>query len=302
MELRGKIVLITGATGFVGGRTAQRLVLEGMHLRGLVRRPVVLPDLEPYRGDITDAATVAPAVAGAHVVVHCAAVMHRATREEAMRVNDGGTRIVLAAALQAGSARFIHLSAVPAQEVEGYDVIDETTPLRRAGDAYGESKALVEQAVWAAAAQGLPVTVLRPPAILGVAATAYWSVGMACQIAAGDFALPGDGLATLPYVHVDSLIDAILLALRSHTAVGKAYNLIDGQTTWRAHTDYFRRWLGVGPLPSLPLEAMPPAYRWRGRCSGEKAARELGYLPRVTYEAAMAEAKHYLRQSGLVQG
>ena len=302
MELPGKVALITGATGFVGRRTAQRLVREGMHVRGLVRRPVALPGLEPYLGDITDAATVAPAAAGTRVVVHCAAVLHRATRAEAMRVNVEGTRVVLEAALQAGCARFIHLSTVSAQAVEGFDVVDEATPLRQAGDAYGESKALAEQAAWTVAAQGLPVTILRPPAILGVAPTAYWSVRMAYHIAAGGFALPGDGLATLPYVHVDNLIDAILLALRSDTAVGQAYNIIDGQTTWRRHTDYFRRWLGVGPLPSMPLKAVPPGYRWRGRCSGEKAARELGYVPRVTYEEAMAEAEGFLQESGLITG
>jgi nucleoside-diphosphate-sugar epimerase len=301
MELPGKVALITGATGFVGRRTAQRLVLEGMRVRGLARRLVELPDLECSLGDITDAATVAPAAVGAHVVVHCAAVLHRATRAEAMRVNVEGTRIVLEAARQAGCARFIHLSTMSAHAVEGSDVVDEATPLRQAGDAYGESKALAEQAVWAAAAQGLRVTVLRPPAILGVAPTAYWSVRMAYRIAAGDLALPGDGLATLPYVHVDNLIDAILLALRADTAVGQAYNIIDGQTTWRAHTEYFRRWLGVGPLPSMPLEAVPPGYRWRGRCSGEKATRELGYSPRVTYAEAMAEAERYLRESGLIK-
>jgi nucleoside-diphosphate-sugar epimerase len=300
MELPSKVALITGATGFVGRRTARRLVQEGMHVRGLVRRPVELPDLERYLGDITDAAAVALAAVGAHVVVHCAAVMHRATREEAIRVNVEGTRIVLEAALQAGCERFIHLSTVSAHAVEGHEVVDEATPLRQAGDAYGESKALAEQAVWAAAAQGLQATVLRPPAILGVAPTSYWSVRMASRIAAGDFALPGDGLATLPYVHVDNLIDAILLALHSDTAVGQAYNIIDGQTSWRAHTDYFRRWLRVGPLPSMPLEDVPPNYRWRGRCSGEKATRELGYLPRVTYEEAMAEAERYLRESGLI--
>ena len=302
MALPGKVVLITGATGFVGHRTAQRLVQEGMHVRGLVRRPVALPDLESYLGDITDAATVVPAAVGAHIGVHCAAVLHRATREEAMQVNVEGTRIVLEAALQAACERFIHLSTVSVHAVEGHDVVDEATPLRQAGDDSGESKALAEQAVWAAAAQGLPVTVLRPPAILGVAPTAYWSVRMAYRIAAGDFALPGDGLATLPYVHVDNLSAAILLALRSDTAVGQAYNIIDGQTSWLAHTDYFRHWLGVGSLPSLPPEAVPPGYRWCGRCSGEKARRELGYMPRVTYEEAMAEAEQYLRESGLITG
>ena len=82
-------------------------------------------------------------------------------------MNVEGTRIVLEAAVQAGCERFIHLSTVSAHAVEGHEVVNEATPLRQAGDAYGESKALAEQAVWAAAAQGLQATVLRPPAILG---------------------------------------------------------------------------------------------------------------------------------------
>ena len=302
MKLHGKIVLVTGATGFVGCRTAQRLVSERMGIRGLVRRPVDLPDVTVHIGDITDAETVLPAMNGVDVVVHCAGVMHGAIREAAMRVNVDGTRVVLDAALRSGCERFVYISTVSAQSVEGHDVVDESIPLRQRGDAYGESKALAEWAVWEAADNGLQVTVLRPPAILGVAPTAYWSVGMAYRIASGAFALPGDGGATPPYVHVDNLIDAILLVLSSDTAIGQVYNIIDGQTTWLAYTDCFRSWIGIGPLASMPLTDAPPGYGWQGRCSGEKAARKLGYVPRISYEEAMAEAERYLREAGLVQG
>ena len=286
----------------VGGHAARRLLQEGLRVRALVRRPIDLFGMESCPGDLTDATTVVQAVVGTHLVVHCAAALRRATREQAMQVNAEGTRTLLEAALQHGCERFIHISTVSVHEVEGHDVVDESTPLRHEGDAYGESKAAAEEAVWAAAGKGLKVTILRPPAILGVHPTAYWSVRMAHQIASGEFSLQGDGLYTLPYVHVDNLTDAILLAARSETAVGQAYNIIDGQTSWRAHTDYFRRWLGVGPLPSVPPEAVPPVYRWRGHCSGEKAARELGYTPRITYEEAMAEAERYLRETGVIKG
>jgi uncharacterized protein YbjT (DUF2867 family) len=58
MELPGKTALITGASGFVGGHMARRLVQEGMRVRGLVRRPVELPGVEIRYGNITDATTV----------------------------------------------------------------------------------------------------------------------------------------------------------------------------------------------------------------------------------------------------
>jgi len=118
MELPGQVALMTGATGFVGRRTAQRLMLAGMRVRGLVRRLVELPGLGRALGDITDAATVAPAAVGAHVVVHGAAVLRRATCVEAMRGNVEDTRIVLEAARHAGCKRLIHLSTMSGDENE----------------------------------------------------------------------------------------------------------------------------------------------------------------------------------------
>lgn len=129
MKLHGKLVLVTGVTGFVGRCTAQRLVSEGISVRGLARRLVDLPDVTHFVGDITDAETELPAATGADVVIHCAGVMHGATREEAMQVNVDGTRIILDAALRSGCERCIYISTVSAQSVEGYDVVDESTPL-----------------------------------------------------------------------------------------------------------------------------------------------------------------------------
>ncbi|HLN60806.1 MAG TPA: SDR family NAD(P)-dependent oxidoreductase, partial [Symbiobacteriaceae bacterium] len=78
MTLHGKVAVVTGANGFVGSRVVRRLVGEGMQVRALVRRPEACGDLaemgaQLFQGDITDAAAVARAMAGAHLVVHTAA-------------------------------------------------------------------------------------------------------------------------------------------------------------------------------------------------------------------------------------
>jgi nucleoside-diphosphate-sugar epimerase len=303
VDLKGKHALVTGASGLVGRHVTRRLAEEGMDVRALVRRATDLATgVTLSFGDIRDRAAVTEAVSGAGLVVHCAAVLRSATRDEAMAVNVEGTRLLLQAAREAGCERFIHISTTSVHDIEGRDVVDETTPLveRDGADAYGGSKAAAEQAVWAAAADGLPVTVLRPPAILGVHPACYWTVRLPRQIAAGEFSLQGDGRYSLAYVHVINLADAIVLTARSDRAVGQAYLVIDGHTTWRDLTDHFLRWLDLPAVPSVPPETVPAVYRWHGRWSGEKLRRELGYVPRVTFERALAEAKQHLVATGVV--
>jgi nucleoside-diphosphate-sugar epimerase len=73
-------------------------------------------------------------------------------------------------------------------------------------------------------------------------------------------------------------------------------SIVDGQTTAREYTGRFRQWRAVGPLPT-----QPEVGSWHRRFSGEKAVRELGSRPRVTYEEALAETERYLTESGLIK-
>ena len=66
-------------------------------------------------------------------------------------------------------------------------VVDESTPLLQEGPVFQRSRVRAEQAVWAAGARGLPVTVLRAPNILGVHPTSTWSVLLAQRILKGEF-------------------------------------------------------------------------------------------------------------------
>jgi nucleoside-diphosphate-sugar epimerase len=297
MELAGKVALITGATGLVGSRLTPRLLQAGMRVRALDRVPphVAVAGVEVVAGDITDAAAVQQAAAGATLIVHCATVIG-GNPDEMLRVNGEGTRVLQEAAVQAGCTRVVHLSSGAVYALDNRAVVDESTPLRQEGPTFPLSKVAAEHAVWAASARGLPVTVFRPQYILGGHPTSTWAARFAQALVQGRYALEGDGSGSWPYVHVDNLAEAVVLALHSPRAVGQVYNIVDGQTTARAYADRFRQWLAVGPLPTQP-EVVP----WRGRFSGEKAVRELGYRPRVTYAEALAEIERYLTASGLIK-
>lgn len=97
-------VMMTGATGFVGGRLARKLLDDGYNLRLLVRTPAGAEDLRNrgakiIEGDLTDRASIREAMKGADGVFHLAAVYRLGGDLEWMRtVNVDGTRNVLDAA------------------------------------------------------------------------------------------------------------------------------------------------------------------------------------------------------------
>lgn len=290
MELRDKVVLVTGANGFVGSYVAQRLISEGMRVRVVVRKPEARAELERVGievilGDFTDVRVQETAVRGAHFVVHAAA---SAAPElaEARRVNTQATATLAEAALAAGCQRFVHISTVaiyPLRDREG--VVDESTPLITQGDSYGLSKAEAEQALSAVAAKGLSTVVLRPAVILGVHPTSTWGAVFPPFIAEGKFPHVNDGKTTMGFLHISSLTEAVVLALRGEQVGGHTFNILDGHVPWHQYTRFFAK----GPLPSHDSDQVPEFLSFRGTFSNEKAQRVLGFVPRDVFESSMAE-------------
>ncbi|HET7045401.1 MAG TPA: NAD-dependent epimerase/dehydratase family protein [Gaiellaceae bacterium] len=108
-------VLVTGGTGFVGGHVVHALRAEERPVRCLVRDRRAGARLagwgcEVVEGDVTDPASLARAVEGCRVVVHLVAI-RRGRPEDFERVMTRGTRDLLAAAREAGVARFVQMSA-----------------------------------------------------------------------------------------------------------------------------------------------------------------------------------------------
>lgn len=296
---KGPLALLTGGNGFVGSRVARRLTSLGWRVSAIVRRKGLAPDLrlplvEEIEGNFVSRYVASPAAAGCDVVIHCAAGVGP-DLEPVRRLNVEGTRTMVDVALAAKAKRYVHISTIAVYDMAGAPLVTEETPLTTQGDAYGLTKAEADRVVFEAIDNGLPATILRPGAILGVHPTSTWAVKMPITVRDRKLKLKDDGGDSLPFVHVEDLVDTVLLAIESEKAVGRAYNMVDSHRTWREYTDEIRGWFGTKPLESTPRDQLPPNAYWTGRIDATRIRTELGYAPKRTYEEGMAEAAAYWR-------
>jgi uncharacterized protein YbjT (DUF2867 family) len=145
------VILVTGATGFVGGHVVHALRADDRPVRALIRDRRKAERLQAWgcevaEGDVTRPETLAAAMAGCDTVVHLVAI-RQGRAEEFQRVMVDGTRNLLTAAREAGVRRFVHMSAL--------GVSEET---RHLVPYYG-AKWDMEQDVKAA---GIPHVIFRP--------------------------------------------------------------------------------------------------------------------------------------------
>lgn len=150
------MVLLTGATGFVGSHMADALRAAGHSLRCLVRsaekaRKQGLSEAEIAIGDILQPETLSAALAGVEKVIHLVGIIMERGPLTFKRVHHEGTRNLVAAAKQAGVKRFVHMSALGARPDPS------ATP-------YHQTKWKAEQAV---IQSGIPHVIFRPSIIFG---------------------------------------------------------------------------------------------------------------------------------------
>ncbi len=317
-------VLVTGATGFIGGRVVEKLHREhSARVRALVRdlpravRVARFP-VELVPGDVTDAASVQDAARGCDVVIHCA-YGNRGDAEERHRVNVDGTRNVLEAALASGAARVVHLSTVMVYGVPDDGTLDETAPRRRCGDRYADTKLEAEELVLRYHHdRGLPVSVIQPTAVYGPFAPS-WTERVLKQLTTGLVPLVNGGSGVLNTVYVDDAADAVLLAAVREEAVGEAFLISGAAVTYGEFYGRFERMLGE--VRTVPLSEEECLARWAEgedgrihrlapvwiryqarttRVSTEKARRSLGYRPAIDFETGMRLTEGWARWANLL--
>jgi nucleoside-diphosphate-sugar epimerase len=267
--LRGASVLVTGGSGFIGGRLAEYLALAaGARVRILTTHfghavyAARLP-VELLPGDLLDTDSLLRAVAGCEYIFHCA-YGSGGDDDERRRVTLDGTANLLHAAHSQKIKRFVHVSTVAVHGPNPGGDFDETYPCAYTGDVYGDAKIDAEKTVFEAGqAHGIPVTVLRPTVVYGPRSKP-WTLRPILQLKEGTLRLMHDGRGLANHVYVDDVAQAILCAAILPAAVGEAFIVSHGTTiTWAEFYQYYQRMLHQNAIPSLDLVGLEAAVRQR---------------------------------------
>ena len=329
MALRETSVLVTGASGFLGGALALHLAAMGVRVRALVRRPekaAFLPgSVEIVTGDLLDPAALRAAAQGCDIIFHCAAALGGDLTMQ-RRINVDGTLLLAENAAQVGVRRLIHVSTLSVYGVMYEGVIDEETPFAPGSDPYGITKAEAEASLRSrAGAHGLDYTIIRPGMIYGARA-GLWTGTLFRLARIKPMPWFGDGSSLAHCIHVDDVIDLMLCAAEHPQAAGEAFNCVMSPApTWRAFLGEYARlaydesdeWLelprwplyaiaGIGMLLSPPVSRgrmLPDFVRFlqrRVQFSMTKARDRLGWEPQVDLETGVARCADWLRAEGLL--
>ncbi len=299
-------VLVTGASGGLGGHVLRRLAAD-RKVRAFSRRPPahLPPGVDVVLGDLGDAEAVDRAVRGVSAVIHAGAAM-AGGREEHDRATILGTRNVVDACRRHGVGKLVHISSMSVSDWAGSaggvlseSSADEPRPAER-GD-YTRAKLEAEKIVRGAASEhAIPAVILRPGQIFGDDMPLL-TPAVARRVGARWLVL-GDGELKLPLVEVEDVVDGIVSALDGPLSGGEVVQLVDpcrltqnqvlAQVLPRSSRIvrvpraliFAAGWL-AGPLLRA-LKRKAPAYRLRSALSrvdfaSEHAERLLGWRPRV---------------------
>jgi nucleoside-diphosphate-sugar epimerase len=300
MTLKGTRVLVTGATGFIGGRLVEKLVMEcGASVRVLVRSfarasRVARFAVEMIPGEVTDAEVLRRAAQDCEVVFHCA-YGNRGNADEQRAVNVAGTETVARSVIAAGVSRMVHVSTISVYGQTEDGELDETGPRRRSGNLYAETKLEAEQLVLDYHhSQGLPVVVVQPTVVYGPFGFA-WTINPLQELRTRRVVLIDEGQGLCNAVYVDDVVDALLLAATRPKAVGEVF-LVSGSepVKWKEFYGAYEQMLGASA--TINMTAEEARARAREEAEVERTRQEmLRRLGEHDFNASVSQAAQPFR-------
>jgi NADH dehydrogenase len=207
------MILVVGATGFIGTHLIKALRAKGISARCLLRSPgsqgiCAGPGLAPVRGDITDPGSLQGALHGIHTVVNLAGIIAEKGGQTFREIHVLGVNNLLREAKLSSVRHFFHQSALGAD--------------RGSKAVYHRTKAEGEEAV---RASGIPYTIFRPSLVVG-RGDGFTTRLMDMLKAPGPFVpVPGSGKALFQPLYVGDWVECFLRALDNPDAAGRVYEL-----------------------------------------------------------------------------
>jgi nucleoside-diphosphate-sugar epimerase len=325
------LILVTGATGFLGRNLCEHLARQGYRLRALARPTSDVTFLEALGaeiaiGDVRDLDSVRTALAGCDMVIHAAARFRLWGPPELFEeINLWGTRNMLATAYAQGVRRFVHVSTiiVVGPQPPG-TIITEATPYSPYhGDNYARTKMGGERLALSYAEIGLPVIVLRPGALYGPWGHYAFNRLFFEEFLRGWRVQVHQGRHVIFPCYVGDAAVAIEAAL-TRGRMGEVYNVsgksithreanetvsrLAGKSSWRIDVPAslminLARLLEFIALftqrePFYPLNLVPYVFEDWHVCS-DKARRELGFEP-VSFEEGARQTLEWYGKIGFI--
>lgn len=294
--MSGKLIALTGATGFIGRHLLRALSERGYRVRVLLRRPVEVPEgaSGAVVGDLARPMNMAAALTGVDAVVHSAGLAHAmsgAPEDDFRNSNTEATRKLADAAQRARVGRFVFLSSIRAQAGSSAPAPLSEADAPEPTDPYGRSKLAAEEAL---GETGLDWVALRPVLVYG--AGVKGNMAALLKLARTPYPLPLASLAgRRSLVSVESLAGAVATALEAPGPLRRPLVVADPDPlTLPEMLAALRAGLGRGPgLLPCPVPLIGLACRATGReaafdrLSGSLVARAEG-LEALGWRSAQA--------------
>jgi len=329
-------LLITGASGAIGGRLVQRLLSEGDTVRALIRKTSDVRDfrsskIELYYGDITEPESIKRALEDVDLVYHLAAIvpprLWKISRKTVWDVNCQGTLNLLEACRRREVKKFVYASTVGVMGYIDRGRADESHPYDPQ-DFYEETKCEAEKLVLRYHKEyGVPTTVIRIPAVYGPGLI-HGMVKLFQTVQNRRFRFLGNGESLIHLIYIDDLVEAFLLTRKQDRAVGEVYIVgMQDPVTWSEYVNTIAEVMGIDPpnghipvwlakmlgffsetllRPFSKDEPYLVRYRvdWVTKNSSydiSKVIRELGFEPKTCLREGLEKTVEWYRKYGYLK-
>jgi dihydroflavonol-4-reductase len=326
-------VLVTGATGFLGGHLVEGLLSHGHQVVAMARQGSDTELLERLRveirrADLGDVESLQRALHGTDTVIHLAAYYTFSGKKEMYdRVNVQGTRNLLEAMERANVRNIIYCSSTEAMGPTHDGAADENSPCHPYYE-YGRSKLRAESLVSEAGIKGIEHVILRPAGVYGprnLDDVSYWFITTFAKTTASKFII-GDGKKVLQFVHVSDVVQGVILALERFQAVkgrtfiisdSRAYSyeeiytimaVIFGKDPPVMHIPVPLAKVMVAPVQLVNWIRRKPNFIWRvstmdtfkmdRNYSIGRARADLGYEPKYALPQGLTETAIWYKENG----